>query len=62
MIDGKSISVAEQLRALQKDGNEDEEIGLLAEPPCLQFGGEGFQNLLGGGLIPGTLTEVAGEA
>jgi hypothetical protein len=59
-----SKSVAERLSALSAAAAAAPADGLkLVEPPTLHFGDEGFRNLLGGGgLVPGTLTEVAGEA
>lgn len=62
--EGKSASIADKLRALkastvQQDTEETRQISL---PPTLRFEDEGFQDLLGGGLVPGTLAEVAGEA
>lgn len=68
MVHGKSRSVADQLK-LQPFGTDvvnqsmqADKVNLPSEPPCLLLEDDGFQSLLGGGLVPGTLTEVAGEA
>lgn len=62
ITDGTSKSVAERLRDLRQNTFGDPTTAPLKEPPSLYFGDEGWQDLLGGGLVPGTLTEVAGEA
>lgn len=56
----ESKTVAQKLRELSTESADN--VAALQEPPSLLFGDEGWQNLLGGGLVPGTLTEVSGEA
>lgn len=59
-----SQSVAEQLRVFRASATEQDasQQSSVPIPPTLRFEDEGFRDLLGDGLVPGTLTEVAGEA
>lgn len=60
ITEGRSKSVAQQLRELAI--NVDGDGSSIRELLSLTVGDHGIRTLLGGGLLPGTLTEVTGEA